>query len=88
VGGVWARLPAWQTVQNDPRDFCVQGFTTSKQTWHARDVVHMLSEYIRVGKLESYIRLGREVYSHEWDASEEVWVLKVRPPLDSPNRPT
>jgi cation diffusion facilitator CzcD-associated flavoprotein CzcO len=28
LGGLWARVPGWQTIQNHPLDFCIQGFTT------------------------------------------------------------
>ena len=58
LGGIWARLPAWQTIQNHPLDFCLQGFTTRKRVWHAGDVLHFLADYVRVQRLEPFIRLG------------------------------
>lgn len=78
LGGLWVTLPPWQTVQNDPRDFCMQGFTTNKRVWYPGDVCHMLEEYVRVQQLEPYICLGREVLSQEWVEPEEAWLLKVR----------
>lgn len=77
IGGLWTTLPAWQTVQNDPRDFCVQGFTTKKGTWYAKDVVHMLEQYVAVQRLEPYIHLGREVVAHDYSEKEGAWVIRV-----------
>lgn len=76
VGGLWNHLPEWQTVQNAPVDFCMQGFTTNKAEWRTRDVLHMLSEYIRVQSLWPYIRLNSEVAACHHDGKK--WTLQVR----------
>jgi ribulose 1,5-bisphosphate synthetase/thiazole synthase len=51
IGGLWVDLPAWQTLQNDPADFCLNGFTTRRKVWTALDVCHMMEEYVRVAGL-------------------------------------
>lgn len=77
LGGLWARLPAWQTIQNHPLDFCIQGFTTRKRVWHTRDVLHFLGEYVRIQGLEPFIRCDHDVREAEWSAAEGCWVLVV-----------
>ena len=77
LGGIWARLPAWQTIQNHPLDFCLQGFTTRKRVWHAGDVLHFLADYVRVQRLEPFIRLGVNLRSCVWLDDEQCWSLAV-----------
>ena len=77
LGGLWARLPAWQTIQNHPLDFCIQGFTTRKQVWHARDVLHFIDEYARVQNLQPFIRCSHDVVGCAWSDAEGCWVLQV-----------
>ena len=77
LGGLWARLPAWQTIQNHPLDFCIQGFTTRKQVWHASDVLHFIDEYVRVQSLEPFIRCSHDVVGCAWSDAEGCWVLQV-----------
>lgn len=80
LGGLWARLPAWQTIQNHPLDFCIQGFTTRKRVWHTRDVLHFIAEYVRVQTLEPFIRLEHDVTEAAWSAADDCWVLEARCP--------
>ncbi len=77
LGGIWARLPAWQTIQNHPLDFCLQGFTTRKRAWHAGDVLHFLAEYVRVQHLEPFIRFRRDLRGCVWLDDEQCWSLAV-----------
>ena len=77
LGGIWARLPAWQTIQNHPLDFCLQGFTTRKRVWYAGDVLHFLAEYVRVQRLEPFIRLSQDVRGCVWLGDEQCWSLVV-----------
>jgi cation diffusion facilitator CzcD-associated flavoprotein CzcO len=55
----------------------MQGFTTRKKVWYARDVLHMLDEYVRVQNLEPYLRLNTEVMAHEWSDEQDRWILKA-----------
>jgi hypothetical protein len=55
-----------------------QGFTTDKKVWYAKDVLHMLDEYVRVQSLQPYIRLNTDVVAHEWSQEEDRWLLTVR----------
>ena len=84
LGGIWARLPAWQTIQNHPLDFCLQGFTTRKRVWHAGDVLHFLADYVRVQRLEPFIRLGVNLRSCVWLDDEQCWRLAVAAGLGTP----
>lgn len=77
LGGIWARLPAWQTIQNHPLDFCLQGFTTRKSVWCAGDVLHFLADYVRVQRLEPFIRSGHEVCRCLWLDDAGCWSLTV-----------
>ena len=77
LGGLWARVPAWQTIQNHPLDFCIQGFTTRKTVWHASDVLHSIDEYVRVQNLQPFIRCGHDVVGSAWSDEEACWVLQV-----------
>jgi hypothetical protein len=77
LGGLWARVPSWQTIQNHPLDFCLQGFTTHKAAWHARDVLHFIEEYVRVQNLQQYIRCSHDVVGGSWSDAEGCWVLQV-----------
>jgi cation diffusion facilitator CzcD-associated flavoprotein CzcO len=54
-----------------------QGFTTRKKVWYAKDVLHMLDEYVRVQSLEPYIRLNTDVVAHEWSDEQDRWILTV-----------
>jgi len=78
LGGLWARVPAWQTIQNHPRDFCLQGFTTRKSVWHASDVLHFIDEYVRVQNLRPFIRCSHDVVECAWAGAEECWLLQVQ----------
>jgi cation diffusion facilitator CzcD-associated flavoprotein CzcO len=77
LGGLWTRVPAWQTVQNHPLDFCLQGFTTRKNVWQASDVLHYVTEYARVQNLQPFIRCSHDVVSCAWSDGEGCWVLQV-----------
>ena len=77
LGGIWARLPAWQTIQNHPLDFCLQGFTTRKSVWCAGDVLHFLADYVRVQRLGPFIRSGHEVCRCTWLDDAGCWSLAV-----------
>jgi hypothetical protein len=77
LGGLWARVPAWQTIQNHPLDFCLQGFTTRKSVWHARDVLHFIDEYARVQNLQPFIRCSHDVVGASWSDGEGCWVLEI-----------
>lgn len=77
LGGLWARVPSWQTIQNHPLDFCLQGFTTRKAAWHARDVLHFIEEYVRVQNLQQYIRCSHDVVGGSWSDAEGCWVLQI-----------
>ena len=77
IGGIWARLPAWQTIQNHPLDFCLQGFTPRKRVWHAGDVLHFLADYVRVQRLEPFIRLRRDLRGCVWLDEAHCWSLVV-----------
>jgi hypothetical protein len=76
LGGLWTRVPAWQTVQNHPLDFCLQGFTTRKNVWRASDVLHYVTEYVRVQNLQPFIRCSHDVVSCAWSDHEGCWVLQ------------
>ena len=78
LGGLWARVPPWQTIQNHPLDFCIQGFTTRKSVWYARDVLHFIEEYARVQNLQPFIRCSHDVVGGSWSDAEGCWVLDVR----------
>lgn len=69
-------------MQNDPRDFCVQGFTTKKKVWFVKDVMHMLETYVKMQKLEPYIHLGEEVIAHDFIKDDDCWVIKVSQPAE------
>jgi hypothetical protein len=77
LGGLWARVPSWQTIQNHPLDFCLQGFTTRKSVWHAQDVLHFIEEYARVQNLQPFIRCSHDVVGGSWSDAEGCWVLEV-----------
>lgn len=74
---IWARLPAWQTIQNHPLDFCLQGFTTRKSVWCAGDVLHFRADSVRVQRLEPFIRSGHEVCRCTWLDDAGCWSLAV-----------
>lgn len=84
LGGLWARLPAWQTIQNHPLDFCIQGFTTRKSVWQTRDVLHFIDEYVRAQKLEPFIRCEHDVAAASWSDADGCWVLTVGRPDGGP----
>jgi hypothetical protein len=77
LGGLWARVPSWQTIQNHPLDFCLQGFTTRKNVWHASDVLHYVNEYVRVQNLQPFIRCSHDVVGGSWSDAEGCWVLEI-----------
>lgn len=77
VGGLWAWLPRWQTVQNDPLDFCTEGFTTRKAVWTADDVCHMLEQKVRLQGLAQLLRLGTKLTAYEWSEKEQLWVCQA-----------
>jgi hypothetical protein len=77
LGGLWARVPPWQTIQNHPLDFCLQGFTTRKSVWYPRDVLHFIEEYARVQKLQPFIRCSHDVVGGSWSDAEGCWVLEI-----------
>ena len=77
LGGLWASVPSWQTIQNHPLDFCLQGFTTRKSVWHARDVLHFIEEYARVQNLQPFIRCSHDVVGGSWSDAEGCWVLEI-----------
>ncbi|KAI8475339.1 MAG: hypothetical protein J3K34DRAFT_390713 [Monoraphidium minutum] len=78
IGGLWAKLPAWQTVQNDPLDFCTEGLTTRKKVWAAADVVHMLQQKARLMGLGPHIRLGHKLAGYEWrEEGGGYWACQV-----------
>ena len=88
IGGLWVDLPAWQTLQNDPADFCLNGFTTKRKVWTALDVCHMMEEYVRVAGMTPFIRLQTELADQTFDKDEAdnqgekgMWTLKVRQTL-------
>ena len=85
IGGLWVDLPAWQTLQNDPADFCLNGFTTKRKVWTALDVCHMMEEYVRVAGMAPFIRLQTELADQVFDKDEAdgqgdngMWTLKVK----------
>lgn len=82
LGGLWANVPSWQTIQNHPLDFCLQGFTTRKTVWHASDVLHSINEYVRVQNLQTFIRCSHHVVSSAWSDAEGCWVLQVHSGAD------
>ena len=84
VGGIWARVPSWQTIQNHPLDFCLQGFTTRKSIWYASDVLHFLAEYVRVQNLAPFIRCSRDVRECSWSDDARCWILRVDSALGPP----
>ncbi len=77
IGGLWAQLPRWQTVQNDPIDFCTEGFTTRKAVWDADDVCHMLEQKALVQGLGPRIRLGHRLEGYTWAEEGQHWVCQV-----------
>jgi hypothetical protein len=54
-----------------------QGFTTRKKVWYAKDVLHMLGEYVKVQRLEPYLRLNTDVVAHQWSDEHDRWILTV-----------
>lgn len=58
-----------------------QGFYTTRKTWFAADVCHMLEEYVRVSGIRPYVRLQQELVDQAWDKAEGedgMWTLKAR----------
>lgn len=89
IGGLWVDLPAWQTLQNDPADFCLNGFTTKRKVWTALDVCHMMEEYVRVAGIAPFIRLQTELADQTFDKDEAdgqgekgMWTLQVNQTLE------
>ncbi|KAI8476253.1 MAG: hypothetical protein J3K34DRAFT_516674 [Monoraphidium minutum] len=77
IGGLWARVPAWQTVQIDPIDFCTEGLTTRKAVWDAGDVMHLMRTKVALHGLAPHILLGHRLDAMEWSEGGGHWACTV-----------
>jgi cation diffusion facilitator CzcD-associated flavoprotein CzcO len=64
-------------VQNDPLDFCTEGFTTRKPVWTAADVCHLLEQKVRLQGLAPHMRLGHRLDAYRWCDREQLWVCRA-----------
>lgn len=73
VGGLWNWLPAWQDIQNRPRDFAINDIPLGgKDQPHVQE--HARS-WVEKYSLEPHIRLGCEVISASW--KNDRWHVKT-----------
>lgn len=77
-GGLWKRLPKWQTIQNDPTDFFIDGFYVPHNTpVTAPIVVNFIEKMIQRYSLEKFICYNTKVENWKWKHEVNQWEISI-----------